>query len=166
MWAFLGSLWLTLHQLQKADVQEAAITIVEVKIDFNDLEADFLQQNVTLFSRLNWDTSIACWRIPVKVSHRVSSWHSKFKVQSAARFMRTYGFLMEYNLVDFNHQKKLWEASLLLEGPFRPRFKDEEENVATLLETSKPVSRPGSFTSECQFIDGTEPPMPSTATEG
>ena len=31
----LGSLWLTLHQLQKADVQEAAITI-EVKIDFND----------------------------------------------------------------------------------------------------------------------------------
>ena len=55
----LGSLWMTWHQLQKAEVQEAAITIIEVKIDFKYFEADFLRQNVSLFSRLNWDTSVA-----------------------------------------------------------------------------------------------------------
>ena len=163
----LGSLWMTLHQLQKVDVQEAAITIVEVKIDFNDFEAEFLQQRVPLFSRLNWDTSIAFWRIPIEVARHVSSWHARIKVQSAVRFMRTFGFLMEYNLVDLNNQKKLWEASLLLDSPFRPRFKDEEENVVGLLgATASPTSRSGSFTTEYQFIDGTEVPMPSTATEG
>ena len=157
---------MTLHQLQKAEVQEAASTIVEAKIGFNDFEADFLMQDVSLFSRLSWDTSIAFRRIPAKVARHVSSWHARIKVQSAVRFMRTYGFLMEYSLVDFNNQKKLWETSLILEGPLRPRFKDEEENVATLLETSTPVSHPGSFASEYQFIDGTEPPAPSTAIEG
>ena len=101
------------------------------------------------------------------MARHVSSHRARIKVQSAVKFMRTCGFLMEYNLVDFNKQKKLWEASLMLDAPFRPRFKDEEENVVGLLEAhSSPTSRTGSFTTEYQFIDGTEPPLPSTATEG
>ena len=159
--------WMTLHQLQKAELQEASATIIEVQIDFNDYEEQFLQQGVTVFSRLNWDSSIAFWRVPVKVARHVSSYHARIKAQSAVKFMRTFGFLVEYNLIDFNNKKRLWEASLVLEGPFKPRFTDEESNAVGLLEAhSSPTSRTGSFTTECQFIDGTGPPLPSTATEG
>ena len=80
--------------------------------------------------------------------------------------MRTFGFLMEYNLIDFNNKKRLWEASLVLEGPFRPRFTDEESNVVGLQEVASPTSRIGSFATEYQFIETVEPPVPSTATEG
>ena len=67
-------------------------------------------------------------------------------------------------MIDINNTKKLWEWSLFLEAPFSPRFRDEEDTGALLLETSTPAGASrSSYTMEYSFVESMEvsPPMPS-----
>ena len=81
------------------------------------------------------------------------------KGSSVVGWLRSQGFLVEYCLLDFNNVKKIWESSLILTGPFTPRFKDEDLDEALFTASAAAATSSGEFT--YTFVDtaGTPAPM-------
>ena len=72
---------------------------------------------------------------------------------------------MEFNIIDFNNVKKLWEYSLILDAPFKPKFRDEADGAVALDASTQGASELGSFTLDYSFIDDVVTPMPLTSGE-
>ena len=117
---WLGSRCVIFHQLQKTTIEEGMIHVAKVMVDFNMYEEQLLVGHVTAFSRLGQDASFAFWKTLVRVSSGVATSHTRVRGASAIRWLREQGFLVEYNLIDFNNEKKLWQWSLMLDAPFIP----------------------------------------------
>jgi hypothetical protein len=156
----LGAVLLTLHQLQKTELQETDLHTIEVGVDFNAYVEEILQGHFHVCDRYHLDRSLAIWRTPAKVSSHHATYHCRCKASQVIRWMRTQGFLVEFNIVGFNNHKKLWETSQVLDGPYTPRFRDEVDASMALDTSMSGASEKGSYIAEYNLIDEVDAPMP------